>query len=345
MASSGAVPRRRVTRADVARYAGVSSAVVSYVVNGGPRAVSPATTQRVREAILVLGYRPNASARALRTGSTKLLGLVVPAIGNLLFAELALAIETAAAQRGYAVLLTSSESDVDAERRHIVNLTARQIDGLLLTTAMSRPDLAGLPLAGVPTVLLGAFEEVPGFVSVGVDAFQGAYDAVDHLIGHGHRAVALVIGGGRAGDEQRERGWLQATRDAGLPDGAIAREPWSRAGGHQAGYRLFSGTSYPPAVFVSSDIQALGLLRALHEIGLRVPEDVAVVSFDGTEDSEYTTPRLTVVRQPVQAMAVAAVDRVLTPIGTEGREHAAHRTELIVRESCGCGADPVDRPS
>jgi LacI family transcriptional regulator len=348
-AAGGAAPPPRsgsgqITRADVARYAGVSSAVVSYVVNNGPRPVSPATAARVLEAVRVLGYRPNASARALRTGSTKLLGLVVPAIGNLLFAEMALGIESAAADRGYAVLLTSTGGDPDVERRHVLNLTARQIDGLLLTTGMSRPDLASLPLAGVPTVLLGAFEQVPGFVSVGVDAFGAAYDGTNHLVGHGHRSIALVIGrGGAAGDELRERGWLQATRDAGLSDGAIAREAWSRAGGYAAGRRLFGGTSFPSAVFVSSDIQAVGVLRALHELGRRVPQDVAIVSFDGTEDSLYSSPPLTVVRQPVQAMAADAVERVLLPVGDDGREHVVHRAELIKRESCGC--HPGDAPS
>lgn len=339
MATSPPSPHGRVTRADVARFAGVSSAVVSYVVNGGPRRVSPGTAAKVVDAVRILGYRPNASARALRTGSTKLLGLVLPGLGNPLFAEMALAIESAAAQRGYAVLLTSSDGDPGTERRHIAHLTDHQIDGLLLMTAMSRPDLANLPLAGVPTVLLDTFEQTVGFASVGLDAFAGAYDAVSHLIGHGHRSIALVIGGGGApGGELRERGWLQATRDAGLPDGAIAREPWSKAGGYQAGQRLFGGSSYPPAVFVSSDVQAIGLLRALTERGLRVPDDAAVVSFDGTDDSRYTSPQLTVVRQPVQSMATAAVQRVLA-IGTADEpEHAVHRPELILRESCGCGA-------
>ncbi len=337
--ASSPPPRGRVTRADVARFAGVSSAVVSYVVNDGPRQVSAKTAAKVLDAVRVLGYRPNASARALRSGSTKLLGLVVPEIGNPLFAEMAVAIESAAAGRGYAVLLTSSESDPAAERRHIVNLTDRQIDGLLLMTNMSRPDLASLPLQGVPTVLLDTFQEISGFASVGLDAFAGAYDAVTHLARHGHASIALIIGGDAApGGELRERGWLQATRDAGLPDGPIAREPWSRAGGYQAGRRLFGGTTHPTAVFVSSDVQAVGLLLAINEIGLRVPDDVAIISFDGTDASAYTFPKLTVVRQPVQQMAVDAVDRVLAPIGENRREHIIHKPELIVRTSCGCHA-------
>jgi LacI family transcriptional regulator len=195
-------------------------------------------------------------------------------------------------------------------------------------------------------VLLGAFEEVPGFLSVGVDAFGAAYDGTRHLVGHGHRSIALVIGGGgAAGDELRERGWLQATRDADLPDGGIAREAWSRAGGYAAGRRLFGGTSFPSAVFVSSDIQAVGLLRALDELGRRVPDDVAIVSFDGTEDSLYTSPPLTVVRQPVQAMAADAVERVLLPVGHDGRVHVVHRAELITRQSCGCHPGETPSPS
>lgn len=328
---------RPITRVDVARYAGVSSAVVSYVVNGGPRPVAPKTAARVREAIRVLGYRPNASARALRTGSTQLLGLVVPEIGNPLFADLALAIETAAAQRGYGLLLTNSQGDADAERRHVLNLTARQIDGLLLTPTNSRPDLANLPLTGTPTVLLGTFEQQPGYPSVGVDAYTGAYNGVTHLISHGHPSIALIIGGGRTpGDELREQGWLRATRDAGLPDGPIARESWSRAGGYAAGHRLFADSPHPSAVFVSSDLQAIGLLRALHESGRRIPHDVAVLSFDGTQESEYSNPQLTVIRQPIALIATDAINRLLTPNSPDGPNNILHPSELILRRSCGC---------
>ena len=326
-----------VTRSDVARRAGVSSAVVSYVVNDGPRPVAPATAERVREAIRALGYRPNASARALRTGSTRLLGLVVPEIANPLFAEMAVAVEAAAAQRGYAVLLANSDGDSATERRHIQHLTGRQIDGLLLTTGLARPDLAGLSTDGVPTVLLNTFTEVAGYSSVGVDAFAGARDGTAHLLGHGHAAVALVIGSNNAGtDELRERGWRAALREAGRPDGPIARESWSRAGGLLAGQRLFAETDHPTAVFVSSDLQAVGLLRAARERGLRIPQDVAVVAFDGTAESDYSAPRLTAMRQPVREIAADAVEQVLRVESDPTIRNRTHRPELIVRDSCGC---------
>ncbi|GAA4686160.1 LacI family DNA-binding transcriptional regulator [Frondihabitans cladoniiphilus] len=315
----------------------MSSAVVSYVVNGGPRAVAPATAKRVADAIRTLGYRPNLSARALRTGTTKTLGLVLPEINNPLYAAWAVALEVAAAERGYMVLLINSDGDPESDHRAITHLAERQIDGLLVTSSMARPDLAVPSLQGIPTVVLGVLEKGPGTVSIGVDAYAGAYEAVTHLIGHGHARIGLIIGGGSGGNpELRESGWLAASRDAGLPDGPIAREPWSRAGGYEGGMRLFSSVNYPSAVFVSSDMQALGLLRALHELGLRVPDDVAIVSFDGTEDTEYTSPSLTAVQQPVKAMAVEAVTAVLDLAASRQTEHPLHPPKLILRESCGC---------
>ena len=308
---------------------------MSYVVNGGPRPVAPATAARVLDSIAALGYRPNASARALRAGSTMLLGLIVPEIANPLFAELALAVEAAAAVRGYTLLLANSGNDPELERRHILSLVGRQIDGLLLTSSLSRADLVDVRLGETPTVLLNTFQQTPGFVGVGVDAYAGAYEATSHLIGHGHARVALVIGEQNASDELREQGWRHAVRDAGLADGPVARQAWSRAGGYLAGQELFAGTSYPPAVFVCSDLQAIGVLRALRERGLRVPSDVAVVSFDGSEDSEYSAPRLTVMRQPVQNIAADAVERVLDVPGN-GVAFSLHVPELIIRDSCGC---------
>jgi LacI family transcriptional regulator len=326
-----------VTRDDVARYANVSSAVVSYVVNGGPRPVAASTATRVRQAIKVLGYRPNATARALRTGSTRLLGLVVPEIGNPLFAELAVAIEAVAAERGYEVLLTNSHSDPARERRLVSTLIARQVDGLLAWTMLTGSEVSLLPLDDVPTVLLNTFNAGPGFDTVGVDAEAGASLGTQHLIDHGHERIALVIGGGSASHlEARERGWTAATRSAGLGDGPIARDDFTRAGGYRAGLRLFSSPHPPGAAFVSSDMQATGVLRALDELGLRVPHDVALVSFDGTEESEYTLPRLTVVRQPVRAMAAAAVDRVLAISADSPKEHSLLAPRLVIGGSCGC---------
>lgn len=334
-----APPAGRVTRADVARYAGVSGAVVSYVVNGGPRPVAPATRERVLHAVRALGYRPNATARALSKGSTGLLGLVVPRIDNPHFGELAVALEHAALERGYGLLLANSGSEQEAERRDIVDLASRQVDGLVLVTGLGRHDLAALPLEGIPTVLVNTFRDVEGFTSVGVDAFEGAADAVRHLSGHGHRSVALVIGEHAGDAEQRERGWLHGSRESGLVDGPIAREPFTREGGHRAGRRLFDTATPPTAVFCSSDLQALGVLHALWELGLEVPRDVAVVSFDGTADTAYLNPPLTVVEQPLAAMSRRAVALLLDPPAGGTTTTVVEPAALVLRRSCGCGPD------
>ncbi|HET7140669.1 MAG TPA: LacI family DNA-binding transcriptional regulator [Arthrobacter sp.] len=330
-------PRGPVTRKDVARYAGVSTAVVSYVVNGGPKKVAPATEAKVQDAIRVLGYRPNAAARALKLGSSETLGLIVPDNSNPFFSLFAHAVEDAATALGYALVLSNSDGNLAKERRNIRNLAARQVDGVLLASVLFEPDLEVLETAGIPSVLLNQERDAPGFNSVGVDLAAGARMAVEHLIGHGHTNIGLAIGTNVSNDlDGREVGWLNALRDAGLPEGPTARSEFDRPGGYAAGKRLLASGNRPTAIFASSDMQGIGILRAVHEAGLTVPGDIALVSFDGSIESEYSWPALTTVAQPVRAMAESAV-RALVGEGRERElQHRIFPTELIIRQSCGC---------
>ncbi|GAB3536751.1 LacI family DNA-binding transcriptional regulator [Arthrobacter tecti] len=331
--------RPRVTRQDVARYAGVSSAVVSYVVNGGPKKVSPGTTAKVVDAIEVLGYRPNAAARALKLGSAEMLGLVIPSNTNTFYADMARAVEEAAADNGFALLTANSSAETGAEARPLRNFRSRQVDGVLLATGAAKPDLSQLQGSDIPIVLLDAFGPHPGVTTIGVDFESGAAAGVRHLIGHGHTEIGLVIGylAGAVADK-RELGWLDALSEAGLAEGPIVRTTFDRQGGYEAGRRMFEGKRKPSAVFVSSDMQAVGMLRAIHELGLSVPDDVAIVSFDGSAESEFSWPPLTTLKQPVRAMAEKAV----SVLGSARRGqpapegHHVYGTELVVRRSCGC---------
>jgi LacI family transcriptional regulator len=319
------MPKEPVTRNDVAEYAGVSTAVVSYVVNEGPRKVAPETRNRVLEAIRVLGYRPNATARALRMGTTRTFGLITPDGGNPLFAELAKAIDKAAAARGYVVLQTSADGDPATERAKIAELLARQVSGLLLVAPTEDPELTD---AEVPAIALNRV--LPTISSVRPAYREGARQGVEHLIGHGHRTIGLVVGGD--GHSERELGWRDALDAAGLPEGPIARTTFSRKGGYLAAQSLLPAR--PTAIFASSDLQAIGVLRALHESGLRVPEDIAIAAFDGTPETEYAWPPLTVVRQPLEELAREAVRRLIE--GEESVEALTFPTDLILRRSCGC---------
>ncbi|TCO49063.1 LacI family transcriptional regulator [Kribbella antiqua] len=320
------MPKDPVTRNDVAMYAGVSTAVVSYVVNEGPRRVAPETRDKVLEAIRVLGYRPNATARALRMGTTRTFGLITPDGGNPLFAELAKAIDKEASARGYVVLQTGADGDPATEQAKIAELLARQVSGLLLVAPTDDPDLTDvdIPVIAINRVLRAASSVSPQYRA-------GAARGVEHLINHGHRRIGLVIGHSRRTPD-RELGWRDALEQAGLEEGPIARTSFSRQGGYDAGRELLD--QVPTAIFASSDLQAVGVLRAIHEAGLRVPEDIAVLAFDGTAETEYSWPPLSVVRQPLERMAHEAVTRLID--GQDAVEAVTYPTELILRRSCGC---------
>jgi LacI family transcriptional regulator len=338
----------KVTRADVARLAGVSTAVVSYVVNGGPKPVSAAATARVQDAIERLRYRPNSTARALAIGSTMTIGLVVPDTTNPLFAEYAREIQRAAATRGYALLNTNSEFDPTIELQNAFDLCDRQIDGLLVAGAIDGSRIGELLHRGVrtPTVLIDAASPVTGFTTVGPDASRGTAALVDHLLRvHRHVSVALIIGDSAdPALDGRERGWMAGHARNGRRPGPIDRAAFSRQGGYAAGLRLMRRTDRPSAILASSDLQAIGLLRAAHELAVRVPEDLAVASFDGTEESKFSWPALTSAQQPLRAMADVAVNALLEPHGNAQHHQVSMR--LIIRSSCGCGSgtEPVDIP-
>lgn len=328
---------RAVTRSDVARRAGVSDAVVSYVLNDGPRGVAPGTRERVLAAIAELRYRPNAVARALKVRRTETFGLLVPDNSNPFFAELARAVEDAAYRRGHALVLANSNNDLDRERAQLDALLDRQVDGLLLISVVPG---AGIDVAAVGTTPVVLLDRAPGdsaFSSVLVDNAAGADAATRHLVEHHGLAVDCLAGPGDVTVAvQREAGWRRAMERAGHGTaGRVHHAAFTRRGGYATMAGLIAGGRTPEAVFASSDLQAVGVLRAAHEAGLRVPGDLAVVAFDGTPESEYTHPPLTVVRQPIAAIAELAVTLLLRAPA----EPAAHEVvpgELLRRTSCGC---------
>ncbi|HEX7106777.1 MAG TPA: LacI family DNA-binding transcriptional regulator [Acidothermaceae bacterium] len=338
--TDGRVRQLPTTRAEVASRAQVSPAVVSYVLNDGPRPVAPATRERVLKAIQELGYRPNAVARALVLRRTETIGLVVPDNSNPYFAELAKAIEDVAYSAGYAMVLGNSSNDSHRESAQLRTLSERQVDGLLFIGSSSHPDLSRLRGSGIPVVLLDRTSDDDSFPSVVVDNRAGARAGVEHLIRHGHRRVAC-IGGPEdlPAAAEREAGWRQALRTHRIARaGVLERSPFSRAGGYAATRRLLSSDERPSAIFASSDLQGIGALRACHEAGLRVPDDVALLAFDGTQESEYTTPPLSVICQPVNEIAARSLEILLADDGQQTRGHVVLQPTLKLRRSCGCSS-------
>jgi len=326
---------RAVTRDDVARLAGVSTAVVSYVINDGPRPVAEATRARVQAAIDKLGYRPNASARALMTGRADLVGLIVPDIRNPYFAALAQAAESAARARSVKLVLAQAEN---GQIRDLVeSLNAHQAVGIITAATPEPSSIAYAERSRTPLVQLSVISPIGG-PAIWPDFRGGARAAVRHLVGvHGHRRIALVMGSDfpDRNDEPpdgRESGWRDALGEAGLTTEHLIRVPWSAAGGAEAAARLATDHREATAVFTSSDQQAIGLIAGLQHTDRSIPADLALASFDGSPEAAYTVPSLTTVSVPLAEMAANAVAEALDRTGGSRQ----HQTNLVIRRSCGC---------
>ncbi|KJS56745.1 LacI family transcriptional regulator [Streptomyces rubellomurinus subsp. indigoferus] len=333
----------RVTRDDVARLAGTSTAVVSYVINDGPRPVAAATRERVLAAVAELGYRPNRVAQAMARRRTNLLGMVVPDARQPFFAGLAHAVEQAATEHGRLLLIGNSDYADEREAHYIRAFLGMQVDGLILVTQdPATPGLSGFDAVdGTPVVLLHHRAESPGSVSVVADDEGGAREVVRHLLGHGHTEVHCFGGTFALSPHDpvtcRTDGWAAALAEAGLSaEGRLVPAAFDRVRAHAEALALLARPDRPSAVFCATDDQAIGLLRAADDLGIRVPEELAVAGFDDIAEAVIAGPALTTVTTAQDEMARAALDLVL---GGPERRAGGTRTfpaRLVLRRSCGC---------
>ncbi len=335
MSSPPGVPGHPATRTDVARLAGVSTAVVSYVVNDGPRKVAPKTRTRVLRAIRDLDYHPNPSARALKTGSTGLIGVVVPEVLNTYFAEFVDAVDSACHARGSNILLGITHEDAALEGEIIASLISRGVDGIVFNCRLANSDLYHSGDPRIPRVLLDRATPVSDLPVVGSDLEAGARLATEHLADHGHSRIGFIGGPLPAPrTDFRRKAWREVLFERGLPEIAPAITSWDRDGGYRGVLELFSRPEPPTGIFAASDLISVGALRALHEAGRRIPQDVAIISFDGTAESAYSWPPLTTVRQPFERMAATAVSVLLSPL--DAPTQVLYPPTLLIRGSCGC---------
>ncbi|GAB3977757.1 LacI family DNA-binding transcriptional regulator [Plantactinospora veratri] len=310
---------RPAVMTDVARLAGVSHQTVSRVINGHPR-VRPETRDRVVRAMAELSYRPNAMARALASRRSRVLGVV--SFDTILFgpASTLLGIERAARAAGYGVSIVTLEK---VDRRGVLSaveaLDGQGVDGVIIIAPQmaAAAALHSLP-QGMAAVAVEAGQD-SGLPSVSVDQVAGARLAVQHLLELGHRTVWHVSGPSdwlEAGD--RIIGWRQTLEEAGAVVPPIISGDWSARSGYAAGAAL-AGNPDVTAVFVANDQMALGLLRALHERGVRVPADISVVAFDDIPEAEFMLPPLTTVRQDFDEVGRRGMATLLQLLDTPGR--------------------------
>lgn len=337
----------KVTRDDVARLAGTSTAVVSYVVNNGPRPVAPATRERVLAAIDKLGYRPDSVAQAMASRRTNLIGLVLPDARQAFFAELAHTVEQAAFEQGRLVLIGNSDYEDDRELHYVRAFLGMQVSGLVLVSqGPSERAAREIAARDVRVVLMHRQPDALGGDAVILDDVQGAYTAVHHLLDtHGLTRVDCLGGPPttpHSGDPVTDHvtGWRRAMDERGLStDGLLHEAPFGRFGAYQVALSLLSGPNRPHALFCSTDDQAMGVLHAAREVGLRVPDDLAVVGFDDIAEAAIADPPLTTVTSDRAGMARAAVELALErePAAAGAPRVRTFPSTLVVRRSCGCG--------
>ena len=317
---------------DVALRAGVSGQTVSRVVNDSPR-VDPATRTRVEAAMAQLGYRPHRAARALRTGRTHTIGLVVSTLASVGNSRMLQAVADAASHRGYALTVVTA-ADADALAGAFEHLKDQGVDGAIVlneATAAARRTDAPADLALV--VVDSPADERFGVVQSDHEA--GGRAATEHLIALGHPTVWHLAGPEDSyAATERERGWRAALEGAGLVAPPVVRGDWTAASGHSEGVALAERGDVS-AVFVANDQMALGLLRALAEAGRAVPGEVSVVGFDDIADAADYLPPLTTVRQEFDELGERAVDALIGAIDGGSPKTDLVPTRLIVRESTG----------
>jgi LacI family transcriptional regulator len=340
------VARKKVTSHDVAKLAGVSRTTVSVVLNDAPHVQIPEETrQRVLAAVRHLSYRPDAAARSLATQETRTIALVLYQsadliVGDAFLANVVRGLSEVAQQCGFRLLLHPFE-EIGKSEAYISLVLENRIDGLIVSGPRSDDEqLPRLRDEGFPVVLLGQLNGA-GMHSVDVDNAAAAYRAVSHLIHLGHERIGLITNAPLqyTASADRWRGYRQALAEAGLPyDDTIIRYGSFRArSGYQAMDELLDLADPPTATFIASDEVATGALAALHERGLAVPDEMAIVGFDNIPVARYLVPPLTTIHLPAYELGLRAAEKL---IGIIQGEEAAERgvlldTELIVRESCG----------
>lgn len=316
----------RVSMADVAARAGVSAQTVSRVANASPR-VDPATRVRVEQAMAELGYRMHRAARALRTGQTSTIGLVVATLASVGNSRMLQAISEAAAARDYALaVVTVGERGI---HEAFARLRAQGVDGAVVLNEATDLARGVEPPADLHIVVVDSPPD-DRFSIVQTAHADGARIATAHLLAAGHDTVHHLAGpAGSFAAAERERGWREALASAGVHVPEPARGDWTSASGHSAVAQLAAAT----AIFVANDQMALGALRALADAGRRVPDDVAVVGFDDIVDAAEFRPPLTTMRQDFDALGRQAVAALVAAI--EGGEPVVETVPatLVVRAS------------
>jgi LacI family transcriptional regulator len=326
---------------EVAKRAGVGSITVSRVINNSGY-ISTETRERVEKAITEMGYVPNTLARSLRSRRTNTVGLMVTDITNPFFTTLARGVEDAANEAGYTVIFCNTDESVTKEEKYLNVLLQKQIDGLLLVPTQSRVNsIQQIQKQGTPVVVLDRRIPEVGVDTVRCDSIDGAYQLSKYLVSLGHRQIAVMSGSiGVSTADDRVAGYRKALIEAeiAIDESYIFRGDFTQESGYSMTKQAINLSLRPTALIAANNFITIGAMKALQEVGMDVPDDIALVGFDDLPPAMVTFPFFTVASQPAYQMGTRAMQLLLERL--EGKEMNAFQeiilpTQLIIRRSSG----------
>lgn len=326
---------------DVARRAGVSSATVSRVLGNKPN-VSEEMRQRVLRAVEELGYRPNRVARSLRVQQSNIIGLVVTDIGHSFFTTIARAAEDVAFEHEYSLFLANTDENPERERFYLDLMKAEHVAGVIIAPARDADVRIGpLLREKIPVVAIDRRIEQHEVDTVLTDNVRGSYKLVNHLLEHGHRRIGAIVGAPTiTTGRQRLEGYRRALKahDVPIDPELIVSFVPREDDAYEAMKSLWQHPNRPTAIFAGTEALVAGIFRAIQELELTVPDDVALVSFDDPFWSTLVRPTITCIRQPTYEMGRLAAELLMQRLEKASRptREVVLKSEFIVRQSCGC---------
>jgi DNA-binding LacI/PurR family transcriptional regulator len=327
----------------VAEASGVSVATVSRVFHA-PDKVKTETRDKIMRVVEELNYVYNAAASDFSAQRrSKVLGVLVPMAGNSLFGSTLMGIQETAARKGFSVVIGSTGYDIGTERQLLRQFNERRVGGIILTGTIRGNEhlVADMAATGFPLVLIWEVLDTDSVSYVGFDNRRGAYEATRHLLNLGHRRIGLIAGPFSQVRRVRQRleGYRDSLHDHGVaydPAIVIERKP-TLFEGRSAADKLLSSESPPTAIFAASDFLAIGAMHAIHQRGMRIPEDISVVGFDDVDMAEYVLPPLTTIRVESNQIGHLAAETIIEQALEQSLEPKCYKLEtaLISRGSCG----------
>lgn len=328
--------RAKVTSADVAARAGVSQSAVSRVFTPGASA-SPKTVEKVRRAADELGYRPNVLARAMVSGKSRIIGLVVAYLENQFYPVALERLSNALQAQGYHILIFTATNSIDGADAVVQELMDYQVDGIITASVAISSTLAdSANAAGIPVVLFNRGQDDSGFSSVTSTNFEGGRKAAEFLLAGGHERIAHIAGWqGSSTGRDRQAGFLSVLQKAGVTPFAMVDGMYKHEVATECARQLIAGSTRPDAIFVGNDHMAFAVMDVLRQAGLEPGKDVSVVGYDDVPLAGWAAYDLTTIRQPVNRMVDAAVETILAQIETPGTAPQQIEIEgkLILRSS------------